>query len=170
MPSDPKTKKKTISASAVFNNNCSKINGHCLLSEERDSNGRFIRTKIQINITGLTPGKHGFHIHESGNLLEGCKSCCSHFNPYGVKHGGINDLLTRRHLGDLGNIEANSQGVVDTIIYDRFIRLSGTTRNIIGRSVVVHQDEDDLGQGGDVESSKTGNAGARIGCAVIGLV
>lgn len=164
------SKKKSISAIAVFNNNCSKISGYCLLSEVYDSRGYFTKTKIQINLEGLTPGKHGFHIHESGNLLEGCKSCCAHFNPYNTKHGGINDSLHKRHLGDLGNIEANKNGIVNTIIYDRYIRLSGTTRNVIGRSIVVHQNEDDLGRGNDIESTKTGNAGARIGCSVIGLI
>ena len=55
-----------------------------------------------------------------------------------------------------------------TEIYDKFLQLRGYKYNIIGRSVVVHQDPDDLGRGGNAESKKTGNAGARIGCGVIG--
>lgn len=172
MPSSPKlvNDQKPRSATVVFNNSCSKISGHCIFTEKLTDNGKFSHTEIEVHLGGLSPGKHGFHIHESGNLLEGCKSCCSHFNPTGVKHGGPNDSLSKRHIGDLGNVIADKNGNVNYTFKDRFIRLCGNSRNIIGRSVVVHQGEDDLGRGGDLESTKTGNAGARIGCGVIGLI
>ena len=124
---------------------------------------------FDIKLTNLTPGLHGFHIHEAGNLEEGCSSCCAHFNPLNKEHGGPWEMDGKeRHLGDLGNILADEHGNCTTTIKDKYLQLRGYKYNIIGRSVVVHQDEDDLGRGGNAESKKTGNAGARIGCGVIG--
>lgn len=125
--------------------------------------------EFNVNLTGLKPGKHGFHIHEAGNLEEGCDSCCAHFNPLHKQHGGTWKMDGKnRHLGDLGNIVADKNGNCKTIIYDKYLQLRGYKFNIIGRSVVIHENEDDLGRGDNEESLKTGNAGARIGCGVIG--
>ena len=133
--------------------------------------------QIKINIQGMKPGKHGFHIHEAGDLTDKCKSACAHFNPTHKKHGGPKDK--ERHVGDLGNITANKNGIVKKIMKDNMIRLRGK-HSIIGRAVVIHEDEDDLGRGGldkneiiidptvYEESIKTGNAGRRIACGVIG--
>ena len=77
-------------------------------------------------------------------------------------------LNTHRHVGDLGNITADSAGKCQMKFSDKQISLRDFQRSIIGRSVVIHAKPDDLGRGGDEESLKTGNAGARIGCAVIG--
>lgn len=139
-----------------------KVNGTITFKESNKTDN----ITININLTGLKPGKHGFHIHESGNLLDDCKSCKAHFNPFGEVHGGPNS--NHRHVGDLGNIIADNQGNVNMKLYDNKISLRGLQRNIIGRSVVIHSGEDDLGKGGNEESLKTGNAGSRIGCAVIG--
>ena len=122
--------------------------------------------QFDINLKNMIPGLHGFHIHEAGNLEDGCKSCCSHFNPLKKTHGGITG--PERHLGDLGNIEVDNKGVCNTTIIDKHLQLRGYKYNIIGRSIVVHEKEDDLGKGGNKESKKTGNAGSRIGCGVIG--
>lgn len=149
-----------IEAIAVLNNLEQKVQGTVKFIEE----GKNVR--IDIDLKGLTPGLHGFHIHETGNLLDKCASCKSHFNPYHRNHGGPN--TKERHIGDLGNILADSKGIVKQTLYDSMIKLRGTKSNIIGRSVVVHQDEDNLGIPGDAESLKTGRAGARVGCAVIG--
>lgn len=159
------TNYKPITAIAVFPSGSpkqSKIQGIIEFKESNRSNNIIINIKL----SGLKPGKHGFHIHETGNLLEDCKSCKSHFNPFGEVHGGPNS--SKRHIGDLGNIIADSNGNVNMKLYDNQISLRNFQRNIIGRSVVIHSGEDDLGKGGDEESLKTGNAGSRIGCAVIG--
>lgn len=124
------------------------------------------KIKINIDLKNIKPGLHGFHIHETGNLEGGCGSCCAHFNPTNMTHGGPKDKI--RHTGDLGNIKANNKKECKMTLIDDKIKLRGTKFNIIGRSVVIHEDEDDLGKGGNDESLKTGNAGARIGCAVIG--
>lgn len=148
-----------IEAVCVFQE--SKIKGYVLFNEDKVKK----QTKITLNLKNVPHGKHGFHIHISGDLREGCKSLCAHFNPYNKTHGGPNDKI--RHVGDLGNIEPNSKGIVKKVMYDKFIKLSGKN-SIIGRSVVIHSGEDDLGRGGNEESLITGNAGSRIACGIIG--
>jgi Cu-Zn family superoxide dismutase len=117
---------------------------------------------IQIDVKGLKKNaKHGFHIHESGDLREGCKSCCSHYNPDDTEHAG----LEGGHAGDLGNINTDDTGVCDmTIRTNKF-----NVDNILGRSVIIHEDEDDLGLGEYEDSKTTGHSGARIACSVIGI-
>ena len=91
---------------------------------------------------------------------------CAHFNPYGKDHGGPE--MKNRHVGDLGNIYFDKKGEAKYSFQDDYIKLRGTKSNIIGRSVVIHADRDDLGLGGHKDSLTTGHAGARITCAVIG--
>ena len=123
--------------------------------------------KIDLNLSGLKSNSlHGFHVHEAGDLTDKCTSMCAHFNPHGSSHGcpGMRD----RHVGDLGNIKTNSRGEAKYTFFDNVIKLRGSKCNIIGRGLIIHEDEDDCGQGGNAESLKTGNAGKRIACAVIG--
>tara|TARA_B100000886_G_scaffold239360_1_gene167836 strand:- start:160 stop:663 length:504 start_codon:yes stop_codon:yes gene_type:complete len=123
--------------------------------------------KIEYDINGLSNGLHGFHVHTYGDLTEQCKNACSHFNPYNKNHGSNNSK--ERHLGDLGNIESKNEKSKG-VIYNNTISLDMKKKNnIIGRSIIVHEDEDDLGLGGNEESLKTGNAGKRLSCGVIGL-
>jgi Cu-Zn family superoxide dismutase len=68
----------------------------------------------------------------------------------------------------LGNITADEKGEATIKISDKIVSLVGA-KSVIGRAVVVHENEDDLGQGGHELSSTTGNAGGRIMCGVIGL-
>ena len=121
-------------------------------------------TMIKGTITGLEPGKHGFHIHEFGDMSKGCESMGGHYNPDNVDHGD----LKQGHVGDLENVEANEQGVADFTITATRVDLLGD-RSVVGRGLVIHADEDDLGKGGDAESLKTGNAGERLACGVIVL-
>ena len=132
--------------------------------------------RVKVNLKGLPAGKHGFHIHEAGDLREGCTSACAHFNPYNKVHGGPKSQV--RHVGDLGNLTANRHGVVRKTFVDSVIALHGRA-NIVGRAVVIHERPDDLGKGGTkgatvvdptlhAESQRTGNAGPRVACGVIG--
>lgn len=73
-----------------------------------------------------------------------------------------------RHVGDLGNVVADDSGRAENKVSDSVISLTGM-RSIIGRAVVVHERVDDLGQGGHLDSKKTGNAGGRVACGVIGI-
>ena len=125
-------------------------------------------TIIKGIIKGLKPGKHGFHIHEYGDLSDGCDSAGGHYNPHNVDHGGLSGGLYDAHVGDLGNLVADNSGTARFQIKAERVDLSGD-RSVVGRAIVVHEDEDDLGKGGDAESLKTGNAGARLGCGVIRL-
>jgi len=135
------------------------VEGTILLKQE--ANGP---TLIVGKITGLTPGEHGFHIHEYGDLSQGCESAGDHYNPDGVDHGD----LEKGHVGDLGNVTANKDGVATIKIVAKRVDLTGE-RSVVGRAIVVHEDKDDLGKGGDAESLKTGNAGDRLACGVITL-
>uniref|UniRef100_A0A2P1JJ50 Superoxide dismutase [Cu-Zn] n=1 Tax=Hymenophyllum caudiculatum TaxID=295381 RepID=A0A2P1JJ50_9MONI len=123
-------------------------------------------TTMKVKISGLVPGKHGFHVHEFGDTTNGCMSTGAHFNPKGLTHGAPGD--DNRHAGDLGNIVAGPDGVAETTIKDYQIPLSGPD-SVIGRAFVVHELEDDLGKGGHELSSTTGNAGGRLACGVVGL-
>jgi len=122
---------------------------------------------IDIDLQGFKKnGVHGLHIHEAGDLTDNCMSACAHFNPYNKNHGGIHSK--ERHVGDLGNITADENGIVKMQITDNLIKLRNSKCNIIGRSVVIHEDPDDNGLGGHEDSLITGHSGKRIACAVIG--
>ena len=149
-----------IYAIAVFND---RVNGYVKFSEDLTNN----MVKIDLHLTGLTPNSlHGFHVHEAGDLSDKCPSMCAHFNPYGNTHGCPG--MSKRHVGDLGNIKTNDKGDSIYTFYDNVIKLRGNKCNIIGRGLIIHEDEDDCGKGENAESLKTGNAGKRIACAVIG--
>ncbi|KAK3098238.1 hypothetical protein FSP39_017493 [Pinctada imbricata] len=131
--------------------NLSQTDGHC---------------KVTGEITGLAPGQHGFHVHQFGDNTNGCTSAGPHFNPHGKTHGAPSDEI--RHVGDLGNVTADASGKAVIDITDSQVTLTGPN-SVIGRTVVVHADIDDLGKGGHELSSTTGNAGGRLACGVIGI-
>jgi Cu-Zn family superoxide dismutase len=117
--------------------------------------------EVKGEITGLSPGLHGFHIHEFGDCSSpDAMSTGGHFNPGHKMHGAPDD--ENRHAGDFGNIKADESGKATIEMKDRVIKLSGP-ESIIGRGLIVHEKADDL------KTQPTGNAGGRIGCAVIGV-
>lgn len=130
-----------------------------------------IKSNCPVHIKGQFSGlnknwKHGFHIHQWGNLSNGCISAGPHFNPENKTHGGPNSEI--RHVGDLGNVVSDENGNANYELVDEKLTLFGIN-SIIGRSLVLHQNEDDLGLGNSPDSKTTGNSGARIACGVIGL-
>ncbi len=115
--------------------------------------------KIVAEVHNLTPGSHGFHIHEFGDCSSpDGMSAGGHFNPKGTKHGAPDGA--ERHAGDLGNLVADDEGVAHYERVDNVIQLDGPD-TIVGRSVVVHSNADDF------QTQPTGNAGGRVACGVI---
>jgi Cu-Zn family superoxide dismutase len=130
----------------------SKVEGTILLRQEGDT------LHVTGKVSGLKEGKHGFHIHEFGDLRdkEG-KSAGGHFNPTGMPHGAPD--AGQHHMGDFGNIEAGADGTANVDL-----KMSGVPVMLtLGRSIVVHADPDDL------KTQPSGNAGARVGVGVIGV-
>ncbi|KAL1413810.1 Superoxide dismutase [Cu-Zn] [Vanrija pseudolonga] len=122
---------------------------------------------VEGKIEGLDANAdRGFHIHEFGDNSNGCTSAGGHFNPHGKNHGG--PTAADRHVGDLGNVKTDASGTANIKLQDAQISLIGAY-SILGRSVVVHAGVDDLGLGGHADSLKTGNAGGRAACGVIGI-
>nr|MBD3621032.1 superoxide dismutase family protein [Sunxiuqinia sp.] len=116
---------------------------------------------VVADVEGLTPGKHGFHIHQYGDCSSlDATSAGGHFNPDEKQHGA--PAAEMRHVGDLGNLEADQNGRATYEQVDSSISLNGD-HSIIGRAIIVHAGEDDL------TSQPTGNAGARVACGVIGI-
>ena len=117
--------------------------------------------KIVADVAGLTPGQHGFHIHEFGDCsATDAASAGGHFNPTHRQHGGPDAEM--RHAGDFGNLDADASGKAHYERVDRVIALDGP-ESIIGHAVIVHAKADDL------KSQPSGNAGARVACGVIGV-
>ncbi|HEY4271776.1 MAG TPA: superoxide dismutase family protein [Candidatus Udaeobacter sp.] len=117
--------------------------------------------RVHAEITGLTPGKHGFHVHEFGDCSAAdASSAGGHFNPTHKPHGGPE--AAERHVGDMGNVEADASGKAKLDYVDHHMSLTNEQTSVIGRAVIVHAKADDL------KSQPSGDAGARIACGVIG--
>lgn len=116
---------------------------------------------VEGDVTGLTPGKHGFHIHDKGDCsAPDAASAGGHFNPTKQQHGRPNSA--KSHMGDLGNITADADGHAKFKFKDKIIKLSGEY-TIVDRAIIVHAALD------DEKTQPTGNAGARVACGVIQL-
>ncbi|HEY7155078.1 MAG TPA: superoxide dismutase family protein [Gemmataceae bacterium] len=116
---------------------------------------------ISGELSGLKPGKHGFHIHEFGDVSSADPKCHGgHFNPDKKKHG--DRTAAERHVGDLGNITADGRGKAVIDMTDKLISLSGP-HSIVGRAVIIHEKADDL------KTQPTGDAGGRIAGGVVGI-
>ena len=115
--------------------------------------------RVAAHFEDVPAGEHGFHIHEFGDCSSGDgKSAGGHFNPAGNDHAGPS--AETRHVGDLGNITADENGVAHKDYIDPVLTFEGEN-SIIGKGVILHADQDDL------TSQPTGAAGARISCGVI---
>lgn len=118
------------------------------------------RVRVLGEVTGHTPGRRGFHIHETGDCsAHDAMSAGGHFNPAKSKHGAS---PTTGHVGDLGNLTFDGAGraTIDMTV-EGISTSSGAPNSIVGRALMVHMQEDDL------QTDPTGNAGARAACGVI---
>ena len=122
----------------------------------QEANGNI---RVKAKVSGLTPGVHGFHVHEKGDCsAPDASSAGGHFNPHGTVHGKVGEGM--HHAGDLPSLEADANGNAEFNVVLNSLVLTGD-HGIVGRGLIVHADPDDY------VSQPTGNAGARIACAVI---
>jgi superoxide dismutase, Cu-Zn family len=132
-----------------------KVGGTVTFTEVADG------VQVRAEITGLTPGNHGFHVHEFGDCSAAdASSAGAHFNPTNKPHAAPD--AAERHVGDMGNVQADVLGKAKLEYVDHQISLTNDERSVIGRSVVVHAKADDL------KSQPAGDSGARVSCGVIG--
>lgn len=118
------------------------------------------RVRVDAELSSLTPGLHGFHVHEKGDCsAPDATSAGGHFNPYKKKHGAPD--AAKSHSGDLGNLTADASGNATLTIWLDGISVSTGKDGVIGRAVIVHADRDDL------KTDPAGNSGGRIACGVI---
>lgn len=143
--------------------------GYVLFIQESKSK----KVKVIFRLENFDPFSiHAIHIHEYGDLSNGCISLGFHYNPFNTKHGSRLIPNKERHAGDLiNNLYTDSNGNFVYEYIDDLITLYGE-ESILGRSVVIHEGIDDLGCGKnelEKESLISGNAGKRISCGIIGL-
>src|SRR6266480_2742407 len=116
--------------------------------------------KVSGTVT-FTEVADGFHVHEFGDCsAPDASSAGAHFNPTNKPHAGPD--APERHVGDMGNVEADASGKAKLEYVDHQISLTNDQQSVIGRSVVVHMKRDDL------KSQPAGDSGARVACGVIG--
>lgn len=131
----------------------SSVRGTVKFIQEKDG------IRVEAEITGLSPGKHGFHIHEKGDCsAPDASSAGGHFNPTGMPHAGPMDH--QRHVGDFGNLEADESGKAKYSRSFSDLKITGET-SILGKAVIVHAKADDL------KTQPSGDAGGRVACGVI---
>ena len=154
-----KTRKHaTIKGVAVFKDTA--IQGEVIIMNHRQG------VMLKAMFTKLPPGPHGFHIHKAGDLRgEGCMGLCEHYDLGHHVHGAGPTSKKERHTGDLGNITLLAKR---SCIRKSYYIKGPCVLDLLGRSLIVHEDKDDLGLGGHNDSKTTGHSGKRMGCAIIG--
>jgi Cu-Zn family superoxide dismutase len=118
------------------------------------------RVSMTANVTGLSPGSHGFHVHEKGDCsaADGM-SAGGHFNPTGKPHG--DPTTPDHHAGDMPQLVADAGGKATLTADLSPMTIGAGANDIIGKAVIVHKDADDF------KTQPTGNSGARVACGVI---
>ena len=120
------------------------------------------KVRVVANVSGLTPNReHGFHVHEAGDCSSGDgMSTKGHFNPLAKPHAHYSS--SDRHAGDMPALKADASGNARLETDLDIITVTPGPTSIVGRGLIVHADPDDY------KTQPTGNAGARLACAVIG--
>ena len=119
--------------------------------------------KIQVKVTGLTPGKHGIHLHAVGKCdPPDFKSAGAHFNP-GEKHHGLQNP-EGPHAGDLPNLSIGNNGKGKGAFTLKGVTLAEGKGSLLGpegAAIVIHAAPDDQ------KTDPAGNSGDRVACGVI---
>ena len=118
------------------------------------------KVRVEARVAGLTPGEHGFHVHEAGDCSAAdASSAKGHFNPAGRAHGHHGG--SERHAGDMPNQWVGTDGVLRAQVFNTAVTLDPGERSIRGRALMIHA------KGDDYNSQPSGNAGDRLACAPI---
>lgn len=117
---------------------------------------------VQIDLMGVPPGVHGFHVHDKGDCGDNGMAAGGHFNPLNMPHAAPD--AASHHAGDFGNVTAEANGEVHTHFNTHSITISPGTTSAVGHAVILHANPDDL------TTQPTGNAGARIACGLVVVV
>jgi Cu-Zn family superoxide dismutase len=119
--------------------------------------------QLDLKVSGLAPGLHGFHIHAVGRCqAPDFASAGPHFNPEGKQHGWDNPM--GHHLGDLQNLEVGPDGKAHVRVMVPGVTLGEGANSLFhegGTALVIHAKPD------DGKTDPAGNAGARVACGVI---
>ena len=119
--------------------------------------------RIVLKVSGLSPGRHGFHIHQNGACdPPDFKTAGGHFNPFGKRHGAKNPQ--GKHAGDLPNLEVKEDGTAEVTVVAEETTLGKGAGSLLkqgGTSLVIHAAPD------DEMTDPAGNAGARVACGVV---
>lgn len=157
-------------ATCTFNDTWSTVKGRADFRQFVLAEGNQ-QVQVRIQLTGLpqamTEAERGLHVHEFGDIGDGCSRVGPHFNPDQTPHGSQRQFSFLRHVGDLGNIRQTRDGLVSTQFVDQVISLEGQN-NILGRTLVLKLERDDEGLGGTRDSGVNGNTHNPIACCVIG--
>lgn len=116
---------------------------------------------VTLDLSGATPGVHGFHIHDKGDCGDNGNAAGGHFNPMSMPHAAPD--ANSKHAGDFGNVTADADGNIRTSFTTHSITLSDGPTSAIGHAVILHANPDDL------TTQPSGNAGPRIACGVVTL-
>lgn len=114
---------------------------------------------VEVRLTGVPAGTHGFHIHEKGDCGDNGNAAGGHYNPTGTPHGSPD--ADPHHAGDFGNVVADAAGNVHARFTTRSITVAEGPNTAVGHAIILHANPDDL------TTQPTGNAGARIACGVV---
>ena len=115
--------------------------------------------EVSVDLTGVPPGGHGFHVHDKGDCGDNGNAAGGHFNPTATSHGAPE--ADPHHAGDFGNVTADARGVVRTTFTTRSVTVEAGANSAVGHAVILHANPDDL------TTQPTGNAGGRIACGVV---
>ena len=118
--------------------------------------------EVKLDVTGVAPGVHGFHIHDKGDCGDNGNAAGPHFNPTNQPHGAPDS--DAHHSGDFGNVMANDKGEIHHHFVTHSVTVSAGSNSVVGHAVILHGNPDDL------KTQPSGNAGPRIACGVVTMM